>query len=280
MAQVYAIIHDGAGNFIIAWKNPCSYFFHNTGGGGTIYPDGSGIHDPDNWAFPGGGMKGGVVPGALTELKEETNVVLDPALAQPAYHTGKGYYGVYFNVSEDFDSVYDLIAGNLAIGVNAVQAITAKGSKYTEDKYDLLMKDFPGCPADNELFSVKIWNLLTDAQKISDLNTEGTEWYYAILMKLLQQTQFPVTIQDENGNVVGAGIPVAGSPVAGSPVDILPGDQGYQFIIPNFQYDAAKLLQQGSYTLVYEKENYTVTVVSLAAPGNTSIFTGDEADTQ
>lgn len=109
---VYAVVHDGQGNFLIAQKNEKGYFFSSNGG--KIVPDGQLLNGSGLSGFPGGGLgTDNPTDGALREFWEETNVQLQNYnyQAQPEVYVGDRYYGVYFNVGNQLNDLLTIIAG-------------------------------------------------------------------------------------------------------------------------------------------------------------------------
>lgn len=189
--QVYAVVHDGNGNFLMATKMQRGYFFHNPAGGGTIIPAGQPLNAGGRPAFPGGGLVGqDPAAGARTEFLEETAMALGAATPQnPApYHGGQGtnwdYYGVYFQLTPaDLVTLSNFVQDHLAIGNRAAEAIIEE--HFGPSEYPSLMADFPGCPADNELATAYLWNLQTNWVTIETWqNDPQLSWYYNILLNL------------------------------------------------------------------------------------------------
>src|SRR5579872_2454297 len=102
MAQVYAIVHDGKGNFIIATKNFRGYYFHDPKKPreGSILPKGKILNGAAKRAFPGGHLESAeinratIIAGASAELFEETEAHPVDAYPAPDFYSGTG--GAYY----------------------------------------------------------------------------------------------------------------------------------------------------------------------------------------
>ena len=258
MAQVYAVMHDGKGEFMIAFKNTLGYFFHKAGGGGTIIPDGTPLNGAAEWALPGGRLEvGDPVQGALNEFFEETGVGLDPKMAYPGYLRGRGYYGVYFNAGSNFSPLVSSAHLNLEQAQKAANAV--KAGTYGIGQYNELMDEYTGSPQDNELSEVYPWNL---KEQINEINMLGenpvTDWYFGILSNLALET-YGVIVTDPNNLLAGIGNSCA--------VQV-----GNQYVITDF-VGSERLLQQGYYTIITKRTTYRhVTLVSNI--NNEGIFEG------
>jgi hypothetical protein len=189
--QVYAVVHNGGGDFLLAIKNDKGYFFHAPVG--TIIPAGRPLNGGGNYALPGGGLNGMPANGARAEFQQETNVGLsafNTQLHPAAYHGVHSpqwdYYGVYFRVSpQDFQTIYQRVDANLDRGTAAADAVRA--GTYGAGQYGALLTAFPGCPADNELDSILEWNIAGNWATIQQWQGSQTlGWYYEILNYLRQ----------------------------------------------------------------------------------------------
>jgi hypothetical protein len=205
MALVYAIIHNGNGDFIICTKNVRGYFFHSNAGGGSIIPAGQLLRGGGLNAFPGGTPDvGGIVDGAREEAEEELAIELGTGNNNPATYIGNGgeYYGVYFNVGVSFDDTRAEIAAHLLNGRNAARAVVA--GHYTQnDQYEELMNNFSVCPPDNELASAEVWNVFYNSAEIDNLRrSRYTDWFYNMIINL-EMALFPIVIKDFSGRTVG-----------------------------------------------------------------------------
>ena len=188
MAQVYACVHDGLGNFFIGVKNKVAYFFHSNGG--KVYPSGTPItNGPGDPALPGGKLEyNDPAIGAAEELLEETGVQIRdfaPNLKPDEWHKkpdGNEYYGVYFQVSpEQFKSIVESANSNIKTGVTVAEQI-AKG---VIKSYAAIHQAFGSCPLDNELASGLVLNITTDWEKIKTFESKDTtSWYFDILLNL------------------------------------------------------------------------------------------------
>ncbi|HVU95430.1 MAG TPA: hypothetical protein VHE34_09405 [Puia sp.] len=268
MPQVYAIVHNGLGDFIIAVKNRKGYFFHTSIEPlrGCVYYDGVDItNGGGRYALPGGKLEAEIinpatiVAGAIQEMLEETTVVLDPASAQPAYFAGEGnrYYGVYFGVAgEAFNTVANTIREKLQRGQAAVDAIL----RHTwHGNYDRLIREF-ACPLDNELERSVVWNLVRNWPDIAELELRReTDWYYYILLHL-RDTSYPVRVLDLRGRIVGLG----------SRVD---QQAGPRYLVENLIYDEARLEGTGEYILLFgERRIHGVKFIPGSAQGANGLF--------
>ncbi|MBS1665475.1 MAG: NUDIX domain-containing protein [Bacteroidetes bacterium] len=267
MPQVYAVVYNGRGNFMIAFKNLRGYFFHNpNGAGGSIIPAGQPLNGANNWAFPGGALDGPpysnarVIAGAIRELQEETGIEVGTGHCTPAIFGGGAYYAVYFLVADTFIATLQEARSRLDAGVNAVAAIRA-GTYTRNDQYDDLMAAF-NCPQDNELSNIFTWNLFDDWNEIERLrNDPATDWYYAILLNLRNQL-FRVTVIDLEGRTVGVGLDMSTEPNS-------------QYIVTNLLYDENRLLGEGEYIISYNGQRIEhVQFNTDTEPGGTAIFTG------
>lgn len=187
--QVYAVVFH-KNHFLLATKNDKGYFFHQWGaGGGEIVPAGQDLNGGGNYALPGGRLDVGVgenaKDGALKEFYEETNVDLrlyalgwtvKMFQSTPALY----YCGVYFDVGDQLETVAQLAAGNLTAGYNAAQGVIA--GTYGVGQYQALRAAFPGCPMDNELGTLQLWDIKSDWDTIKTWQSSPTlGWYYDIL---------------------------------------------------------------------------------------------------
>jgi ADP-ribose pyrophosphatase YjhB (NUDIX family) len=195
MTQIYAIVHDGAGNFLIAKKNVLGYFFHDPGGGGTIVPKGQKLNGAGDWAFPGGALQGdGVDQTARNEFKEECALEVPTDERKPDRYSGSDgkwtYYGVYFDVGGKLDTLNADVNEHLKIGTKAAGAVMA--GKYRKEQYTELMRTFPGSPVDNELASTEVWNLVEKWTEIASWKDDRKKgWYYCILDNLRTVLKLP-----------------------------------------------------------------------------------------
>jgi len=190
--QVYAVAHDGNGNFLLGRKNLRGYFFHTGTSAsrtlGDIIPRGQELNGGGLPALPGGRLEAGCTPeeGAFAEFLEETNLDLNrmhPQL-QPGIYQQSAYAGVYFQVSAGtLDSAKQVVAANLAFGVTAAQRVIA--GQYVQGDYARLMIDFPDAPMDNELEVCDLGNLTRDWPNIDKWKSNRSlSWYYYILLNL------------------------------------------------------------------------------------------------
>ncbi|MEH1842371.1 MAG: NUDIX hydrolase [Nostoc sp.] len=197
---VYAVAHNGRGDFIIGFKNQYGLFFHDPiGGGHVLSPPGQRLNGGNDYALPGGELNEMEIPiiGAWREFFEETNEHLDSWIAQPDVYEGREppnspepriyYYGVYFDLGVDrllplFETIAEI---NLESGRSAAQAVS---QGRFQGNYNGLRAAFPGCPPDNELKQVHLWNLRVDWHTIQGWqNDQNKSWYYYILNNLRNQ---------------------------------------------------------------------------------------------
>jgi len=192
--QVYAIVHNGQGNFLIALKRQRGYFFHDPSGvGGTTYPPphkGIVLKGAAQRAFPGGKLEADTMQdGALTEFFEETNVQLTDYeyRQEPDIFERQGYCGVYFTVGDKLNDLRVAIQANLAMGNGAAVAVQKRS--WETETYDKLRTAFQGCPQDNELDSIYEWNLINNWATIEQWSNpnSGLDWYFYILENLKTQ---------------------------------------------------------------------------------------------
>ncbi len=193
---VYAVAHNGQGDFIIGFKNRFGWFFH-TNGGVVLPPPGQQLNGGDDYVFPGGELEESEDPivGAWREIFEETNEHLGGWIAQPDLYEGQEppgspeprirYYGVYFNIGDQLLPLFETISGNLVAGGRAAQAVI-RGE--FQGNYHGLLQAFDGCPPDNELNRAYLWNFRDDWQTIQGWqNDRNKSWYYYILNNLRNQ---------------------------------------------------------------------------------------------
>lgn len=244
MPKVYAVLHDGKGEFMIAYKNLRGYFFHNPrGAGGSIIPAGQPLNGANYWALPGGNpgvpldTDEQIIDAAIKELMEETGIEVGTSRCTPAIYRGEGYYGVYFWVDGSFSQMVTEGQGRLRQGRLAAAAVQA-GTYTQNDQYAALLAAF-NCPDDNELANVYPWNLFEEWHMIEELQHHvGTDWYYTILLNLRNQL-FLVKILDLHGRIIGIGLDLS----------FQPNDV---FVVSNILYDGSQLLGEGEYIILYE----------------------------
>ncbi|MEM7066437.1 MAG: NUDIX hydrolase [Cyanobacteria bacterium P01_B01_bin.77] len=197
--QVYAVVHDGSGDFLIAKKNEQSYFYgpSDRNPRGTTDPRGMRVNGCGNYAFPGGRLdrNENIVDGATREFYEETSVQLeaqDYLLVPAMYCEGDdygGFCGVYFQYTEnDFNRFVELVQAGLLEGEKAARFVR---SQNLVNRYGYLRQEFGLAPMDNELSYGTVWNLETNWDDIIQLgNNPVTDWFYLIL-KNLNNVYFP-----------------------------------------------------------------------------------------
>lgn len=179
---VYTIVYDQSGNFLKFTKCEKGYFFSD---GQAIYADGFSLEEKGGgkFAFPGGDPKiSRPVEGAIKEFLEETGVSLnDYTLEKTTNLIGSGYYGIFFLVSkEDLQKMLVTIQNNFGIANTVIANIKSGTIKSYQDITN--NKEYTGCPPDNELQDIAIWNLKTNAESIDSLkNDTATDWFYNML---------------------------------------------------------------------------------------------------
>ncbi|HEX4952295.1 MAG TPA: NUDIX domain-containing protein [Thermoanaerobaculia bacterium] len=193
MPQVYAVVHDGAGKFLIAQKNCRGYFFHSSSrSGGSVIRWGQPLNAGGLPALPGGRLEASnPAAGAAQELLEETGTdigevegfAVSPATFQDRERFAR-YFGVYFQVTpEALFLLPDVINARLGRAKLAAEKV-----RTTPDlSYAALMVEFPESPADNELEQVSVWDLMNEADwAIISSWKDDPEigWYYPILANL------------------------------------------------------------------------------------------------
>ena len=245
MPLVYAVVHNGYGDFMICMKNQRGYFFHNKNGpGGKTFQQGRFLRGGGFRCFPGGTPDlPGVIAGALEELEEETGIILQQGQAVPQYYSGVSgqyqYYGVYFDVGQQYPTILNTMATNLYSGQQAAASV-AQGN--FNNQYTQLRQYYAGCPMDNEVNSPVSWNLILDHAQIAALSTnQATDWFYNIIMNLQQQL-FPVTIQELNGQPAGFARSIT--------------QTGGQYLLDGVLYNPALLLPVGQYNILYAGNTY------------------------
>jgi 8-oxo-dGTP pyrophosphatase MutT (NUDIX family) len=190
--QVYAILYDKVGNFLIATKFKKGYFFlKKEGDGGEIVPDGQPLNGGGKYAFPGGELefkddKKGADEGAKKEFFEETNLKLPdslPCLAQRWKHNERwAYWGVFYEV-EDLWELYPIITENLLAGFNA--ALDVQNKIFSKGQYDLLREKYPSAPVDNECQTIDILNIYEAWDEIHRWkDDQDLGWFETILAHL------------------------------------------------------------------------------------------------
>ncbi len=181
ITQVYAVVFDKEGDFLIGKKREKGYFFAN-GNTGEIVKDGQPLNGGGKDALPGGKKKNGeaIDIAAAREFEEETGHKIGTDLTIRACF--EGYAAAYYKIGEEaFGALKDQIVRSLAEAGEAVGKIEA--GEITE--YENIYSEFPACPADNELDSIDSWNINTDWERIEDLQKDtATNWYYEILKYL------------------------------------------------------------------------------------------------
>lgn len=114
----------------------------------------------------------------MRELKEETAL----ELASTYEYKGNGFYGVGFMV-ENVAELANKINYNLKVANEAANKVSNGTIKSRNDMQSYSEK---GCPQDNELSEVQIWNFTEKQKEIQALNDtkRQTDWYYDILTDL------------------------------------------------------------------------------------------------
>lgn len=260
MAYVYAVLHNGNGDFIICRKNEKGYFFHNKSGtGGSIYPNGVTLNGGGFYSFPGGTPDvPGVVDGAREELEEEMAIEVGTGNLNPAYYNGGKYYGVYFSIGKGYADTLQQAKEHLAHGQAAALAV-ADGTYTQSSQYEAMLEAFNICPQDNELNGPESWNVFYDRDKIEALNKVPTDWFYRIIMNLSAQL-FPCRVYDVSGRLVG---------MAQGMAEI----DGPQFILRYILFDPVLLTTSGVYKIVYMGWSYAgLTMEATPLRGGVAAF--------
>ncbi|MEM1323924.1 MAG: NUDIX domain-containing protein [Bacteroidota bacterium] len=183
---VYAVAFSKNGDFLLAKKNKKGYFFAEKK---VILPTGQDLNGGGNYALPGGKLNRSEAPidGARRKFFEETRFDIAPFPDRPTPYRGASFFGVYFQLTvEDLASACAKIAINLTAGAQAAQAVI--NGRYGPGEYNALMAAFPDSPGDNELYSIKIWNLDANWDEIQ--SWEGHPdlgWFFEILLYLKEQ---------------------------------------------------------------------------------------------
>lgn len=189
--QVYAVVYCGS-QCLVAVKCDAGYFFHKSSGGGVIIPEGEELNGAGNYALPGGRLDveegKNAKDGALKEFFEETDIDLagrykNFSVTMFEHSAKQAYCGVYFELEPlQFQAVASGAVNNLVVGYEAVQSIL-KG-QFGADQYGLLRTTFQGCPMDNELATIQIWDI-NDSNEWAEISRwKGSltlGWYYNIL---------------------------------------------------------------------------------------------------
>ena len=210
--QIYTLIYSATGQFLIFTKPLKGYFFKN---GAAIYSDGQDLNSGGNSALPGGRVEfldKSLVAAGRREFIEECGGRFEFRSAPERLCLGQTslrilneagqvfqamvnsqnvqYAAYYFELGLEYlEALLDLMSrteptqGTLVQGVEAAQEIQAG----TITNYATIFENYPFCPLDNELESVRMWNVL-DGHFDDDINrlaeSEETDWYYRIIMNL------------------------------------------------------------------------------------------------
>jgi ADP-ribose pyrophosphatase YjhB (NUDIX family) len=185
--QVYAVVYDTKGNFLIGKKLAKGYFFSTNGG--CIVKAGQTLNGAGKYALPGGKLnyKEAYTDGALREFVEETGfstlkVTTQQGVPWAETKTGKLLFAAgYFDCTGiDWTETVKAVTTNLGQAKKAADAIQAG----TLTEYKKIFTTYPGCPQDNELELVEVWNVKnsTDWDKIKLFTKDpDLDWYYQIL---------------------------------------------------------------------------------------------------
>lgn len=185
--QVYAVIYVDNGDFLLGFKLPKGYFFHDPKNPpGKIYPNGINLNGRNNYTLPGGKQDTGetVTQAAEREFQEETatNIVSSGSIE---YQFSISYSAAYFKVNQQYlnDTLNAILTTNLVQAQQAQQEIINR----TINKYSEIHIRYPNCPADNELQTVYKWNVKDPGnwKTIESWKNDPTiGWYYDILSYL------------------------------------------------------------------------------------------------
>lgn len=186
MAQVYAVVYDSSGNFIVAKKNVFGYFFYKNGKR-SIVEAGQKLNGAGSFCFPGGGLEGNdPAKGAIKEWDEETRegATLEKCKQAPQAYIGKGYYGIYF-LAPDEIPLADFAATinkTLKEGEHIAQLIQQR----TITKPDEIS---PLAPKDNELEHCQVVNI-KDLGKYFIQGDKATGWFYDIVQDIKKKNNW------------------------------------------------------------------------------------------
>lgn len=191
--QVYTVLYERSGCFLLARKPLRGYYFKNPAvlGGGEVIRAGEGLHGGGNYALPGGRKeaKESIVDAGLREFQEETGVPIF-GLPYKDYAFPPRYAAVYVE-SHSFNAMANRIIANLKQGTEAATQV----SRCEIDWYPDIFTHFHHAPPDNELSEGSIWNLEdpTQWQAIEDWQGDPIiGWYYEILNYLKTSILTPV----------------------------------------------------------------------------------------
>lgn len=186
--QVYAVLYDRSGRFLLGRKPDKGYYFYNPRTGqGKLVPQGQRLNGAGNWALPGGelGQDEQVARGARREFFEETGEDIVPSRTTERRFDHDTYAAAYFEVSSD---TFDNLA-NAVRDVNLPAGLAAAGKVISGEitSYDQIGRQFPAAPRDNELELAQVWNVNDPGNWMtiqSWRNDRVIGWYYEILAYL------------------------------------------------------------------------------------------------
>jgi len=188
--QVYAVLHDGKGSFLLGRKFLKGYFFYDhKKDKGDVVVDGQPLNGGGKWALPGGKLEGNedVPTAAAREFLEETRVSID-AKDVKVFQPNRFYAAAYFEVDpKTFEGLKEqIIRTNLPAGADAQQAIIEK--KITT--YSQIHTTFPDAPLDNELETAEVWDVKDPQtwQAIQGWKSDSDlDWFLEILQHLKEK---------------------------------------------------------------------------------------------
>jgi ADP-ribose pyrophosphatase YjhB (NUDIX family) len=164
--QIYAVVYDASGRFLIGQKLVQGYYFHRRQTG-RIVPRGQRLNGAGKSALPGGGLEDGetIEAGCRREFFEETGVDLSGRYTQATTktfdytndeHRTIRYATTYFCLdAETLTALCTQITSNLKEGAKAAGEI--QQGQIT--RYYQIHERYPNAPKDNELEDVRIMNV-------------------------------------------------------------------------------------------------------------------------
>jgi hypothetical protein len=186
--QVYTVLFDKTGSFLMAKKLDLGYFFYdNIKKQGAIVKSGQVLNGAGKAALPGGKLLASelirIEDGAYREFKEETHYW---STAYKKYYSveftlsSQKFCAVYFGFSEGLPAMLLPVNTNLGFAKLAVSDI----QKNSITEYDKIFVSYPNSPLDNELDVMSSWNVFNteDWEKVKLLKDDSdTNWYYWII---------------------------------------------------------------------------------------------------
>lgn len=182
--KIYAVCFDLKGNILVFTKSDFGVFF-STGNGAIIRP-GQLLNGALKAAFPGGATINTKQPEAEArrEFLEETGQNI-PSPVPATIFTGPGFTFVFFEIDELVlrQLKTDIETIGLAARRLAHDAIVAPNSQIAT--YQDLRTAYPDAPADDELASVDIRNIVSYAPTIRGWKSDSDiDWFYLAAVHL------------------------------------------------------------------------------------------------